>query len=205
MSGTSRLRSRSRVPAALRRRGWGAVLAVLLLASALTACSSSGGSAQNSYQFSGATKIGTVIPPAQREPAAKVDGSLLIGDGSTTLASRRGTVTVMPFWASWCPPCRVEMPQLQGLHSSLGGKVDFLGIDTQDARGTARSFVTDNNIDFPILFDQQGETALRLGNIPGKLPFTVLIDKQGRVAAVYFERYTTKDLQRALDTLLAEK
>ena len=80
------------------------------------------------------------------------------------------------------------MPQLQGLHSSLGDRVDFLGIDTQDARGPARSFVTDNTIDFPILYDQQGETALRLGNIPGKLPFTVLIDQRGRVAAVYFER-----------------
>ena len=205
MSGTSRLRSRSRVPAALRRRGWSAALAVLLLAGGLAACASSGGAAPDTYTFSGATKVGTVIPPAKRKPAAEVSGSLLTGDGSTTLASRRGTVTVMPFWASWCPPCRVEMPQLQGLHQRLGDQVDFLGIDTQDARGPARSFVSDNTIDFPILYDQQGETELRLGNIPGNLPFTVLIDQRGRVAAVYIGRYTTKDLQRALHTLRAEK
>jgi alkyl hydroperoxide reductase subunit AhpC len=66
--------------------------------------------------------------------------------------------------------------------------------------------VKDYDISYPIVYDEQGETALRLGDLPATaLPFTVLIDKLGKVAAVYVVRLSAKDLTSALDKLLAER
>ncbi len=68
------------------------------------------------------------------------------------------------------------------------------------------SFVKTYDITYPIVFDEQGETALRLGQLPAAaLPFTVLIDKHGKVAAVYIVRLSANDLTGALDKLLAEQ
>jgi peroxiredoxin len=84
--------------------------------------------------------------------------------------------------------------------------VDFVGIDFKDQRGKAESFVKDNDISFPIVYDQQGKTALQMGHLPAQgLPFTVLIDKQQRVAAVYTgDPLTPMDLEPVLNKQLAE-
>jgi peroxiredoxin len=83
--------------------------------------------------------------------------------------------------------------------------VAFLGVDFKDERGKAQAFVHDNDITYPMVYDKIGKTALQLGNLPALgLPFTVLIDKQQRVAAVYTQQVQPKDLERALNRLLAE-
>lgn len=181
-------------------------LAVAVAATAAVALSGCSGDSSDSktYKFTSATAVGKVIPEGDRKPAKDFSGALLTGDGKASLSDRDGKVVVIAFWASWCGPCKVEMPQLNDLHHDLGAKVAFLGIDSQDRRENARSFVRDNDIAFPIVYDQQGETALTLGNIPGSLPFTVLVDQQGRVAAVYVQRYAPKDLRGALDELTTE-
>ena len=145
------------------------------------------------------------IPHADRKKAGSFTGELLDG-GKTSLAAAKGKIVVVNFWAAWCAPCRTETPQFDLLYRKIKSKgVDFIGIDTKDVKGNARAFVKENDISYPIVYDEQGETALRLGNIPqAALPFTVLIDKQGKVAGVYVIRLSTIDLQRSLDTLLAE-
>jgi peroxiredoxin len=83
--------------------------------------------------------------------------------------------------------------------------VDFLGINTKDQKSKAESFVRDNDISYPILFDEEGQSALRLGNLPAaSLPFTVMIDKHQRVAAVYTGRLSPKDLEPVINKLRAE-
>jgi thiol-disulfide isomerase/thioredoxin len=146
-----------------------------------------------------------VIPAAQRKPAQSITGQLLDGQGSLSLHQYRGKVVVLNFWASWCEPCRSETPQLVGMSQRLRGDgVQFVGIDTKDTRAGAKAVVSSDHIRYPIVYDQEGQVQLRLGNIPGSLPFTVLIDKQGRVAAVYLSALTAKDLQRPLARLRAE-
>src|SRR5581483_6057087 len=121
------------------------------------------------------------------------------------LASTRGKIVVLNFWASWCGPCKTETPQFDLLYRQIKSRgVDFVGIDTKDARGAARTFVQQNDISFPIVYDEPGKTTLQLGNLPAvSLPFTVLIDQQGKVAAVYVERLSARDLQNSIDKLLA--
>jgi thiol-disulfide isomerase/thioredoxin len=169
----------------------------------LSACSGSGGG--SSFQFKYATKLGSLIAPDSRKTAQNIGGTLLDG-GSTNLRADKGKVVLLNFWASWCGPCKVEIPQLEQLYRTVHSKgVDYLGIDTKDLKSQARNTVSENHITYPVLYDQNGESQLRLGNIPGNLPFTVLIDRNSRVAAVYLGKLTVKDLDGPLHTLLAER
>ena len=182
------------------------LFAAALVLSACTgkdAVDQSGGSL---YQFSSATKLGKTIAVNDRETVGEVTGTLLSG-GTFDLAADKGKVVVLNFWASWCSPCRIEMPQFDSIYRKMKSDgVTFVGIDTKDGEAdAARSFVQDNQISYPIVSDEPGKTALRLGHIPtGSLPFTVVLDKQHRVAAVYIQRLQPADLQPVLTSLVAE-
>jgi thiol-disulfide isomerase/thioredoxin len=181
-----------------------AVLTLLAALLAVSACTSTG--SDGGYRFTSATALGKLIPAADRKPAGTFSGDLIDG-GTVGSADLRGKVAVLNFWASWCAPCRIESPQLDIVYRRLKDNgVDFIGIDTKDAKSNARSFVHDFDISYPIVFDENGEIAIRLGNLPARgLPFTVLLDKSGDVAAVYVGELTSKDLQVPLDALRAER
>jgi peroxiredoxin len=175
---------------------------------ALSACS--GGSdavdqsAKGDFKFTAGTQLGKLYPKDDRKPAATFTAARLDG-GRFSLAETRGKVVVLNFWASWCAPCKTETPQFDLLYRQIKSKgVDFVGIDTKDDKESAQSFVDNYKISYPMVYDEQGETALRLGNLPAAaLPFTVLLDQHGKVAAVYVIRLAAKDLQSAIDKLLA--
>jgi peroxiredoxin len=185
-----------------------ALLAVLAAALTLAACS--GGSdavdqnPNSTFKFTSGTKLGDLYPKADRKPTKGFTAKLLDG-AAFNLSSTRGKVVVLNFWASWCAPCRTETPQFDLLYREIKSKgVDFVGIDTKDDKGSAESFINNYNITYPIVYDEQGATALQLGNLPAAaLPFTVLLDQAGRVATVYVVRLSAKDLQNAIDKLFA--
>ncbi|MCU1658315.1 MAG: Alkyl hydroperoxide reductase/Thiol specific antioxidant [Pseudonocardiales bacterium] len=183
------------------------LLAVAVAVLLLAGCAGKNAVDQSSgqFRFVSGTSLGKTYPVADRKKAGDFTGTLLNG-GSLTLSQDAGKVVVVNFWASWCGPCLTETPQLDSVYRSNKSKgVSFVGVDTKDNRDPASSFVKQNDITFPIVFDEKGEAALRLGKIPALgLPFTVLIDKHQRVAAVYLSKLTAKDLQPALNTLLAE-
>ncbi len=179
--------------------------AVAVLVSACTGSNAVDQTQNGTFKFTSGTELGKLYPVKDRKPAGDFTAALLSG-GKVSLASTKGKVVVLNYWASWCTPCRTEAPQFDLLYRKVKTQgVDFLGINTKDEKGDALSFVKQNDISFPNVFDEQGETAIRLGDIPQTaLPFTVLLDKQGRVAAVYKIALSAKDLQRAISKLQAE-
>src|SRR3954468_1915972 len=164
-------------------RAASALLAAALL---LTACTGSDAVDQTgggTFKFGGATGLGDLYPQNQRKPAADFEGKLLDG-AKFKLASTRGKVVVLNYWASWCGPCKTETPQFDLLYRKIKSRgVDFVGIDTKDAKESARNVVRNTDITYPIVYDEPGETAIRLGNLPTvNLLFTVLLDKHSKVA-----------------------
>jgi peroxiredoxin len=177
------------------------LFALLGLVLALSACTSSGGT-----RIRSANKLGTIIPIADREPAGSFTGQLIDG-GTISTQDLRGKVTLVNFWASWCTPCRIESPQLDLLYRRMKSDgVQVVGIDTKDAKSNARAFVRSYDISYPIVFDETGEIQIRMGAewVRG-LPFSILLDKSGDVAALYLGQLTVKDLRGPIASLRAEQ
>jgi peroxiredoxin len=190
------------------KRLFAALAAAALAVSTLSACTGKDAvdhSNNGEYAFQQANNLGSLIAVGSRKKAEDISGTLLSG-GTASLRDNAGKVVLINFWATWCQPCIIETPQLDALYRRVHAQgVDFLGINTKDQKSKALSFVKDNDISYPILFDEEGESALRLGNLPSaSLPFTVMIDKHQRVAAVYTGRLSPKDLEPVIDKLRAE-
>jgi cytochrome c biogenesis protein CcmG, thiol:disulfide interchange protein DsbE len=126
-------------------------------------------------------------PPAQpRAGFSAPDFSLETLDGDTlSLADLRGHPVVLNLWASWCPPCRSEMPVLQEAYQQFQGQglvVLGLNMTSQDSEADARAFVQKLGLTFPIPLDRQG-TAASLYRMTA-LPSTYFIDREGVIQAV---------------------
>ena len=189
------------------------ILLGLVLATALLGSACSGGtdavdqSAGGQYRYVGATPKGKTIAEAKRKPAGPATGRLLDG-GGWTLNSLKGQVVVLNYWATWCAPCRIETPNLQKVYTAWKPKgVSFVGIDVKEAnRSPVQAFVKDNAVTYPVVFDEGAKTALQIGHLPLQgLPNTVVIDKQGRVAAVYVGNVLPADLEPVLASLTTER
>ena len=118
----------------------------------------------------GAALLGVVLPDAQGREQA--------------LAQWRGKVLVVNFWATWCAPCREEMPEFVAAQARDGAKgVQFVGIAVDDA-DKVRSYIQEIGLNYPALIGGYGaiELSKALGNELSALPFTVVLDRQGRVA-----------------------
>jgi cytochrome c biogenesis protein CcmG, thiol:disulfide interchange protein DsbE len=118
-----------------------------------------------------------------KAPGASHALSLLGGSGASSLASLRGKVVVLNFWASWCEPCQVEAPLLERAQTTLGrhgGTV--LGVTYLDASPDSLRFVRRYHLTYPNLRDADGSFARAYGT--DQLPESFLLDRQGNVRAL---------------------
>jgi len=126
-------------------------------------------------------------------------------DGNVhTLDEWDGRVIALNFWATWCPPCRTEIPEfiaLQRRYSDRG--LQFIGIALQTAEEAA-PFVQEYGINYPVLAGLQPvvEVARAFGNRIGALPYTVFIDRSGRIAHVHAGPLSGDEAERLLLPLL---
>lgn len=118
-------------------------------------------------------------PPRAGSPVPEVAGVTLMGD-SLALSSLRGGPVLVNLWATWCPPCREEMPYLQSLHERFGPdglRTVGISVDDPSARNQVGSFVDQVGVDFDILLDPRGRS-MDLFQVFG-LPATFLVDGEG--------------------------
>jgi thiol-disulfide isomerase/thioredoxin len=174
--------------------------AALLGGAALAGCSSSVGSSGGDQGFVGGKGAVTTLPADQRKPPGPVSGQTIDGK-PLSLKDFAGKVVVVNVWGSWCAPCRAEAPMLASAARQLTPKgVAFLGLDSRDpSKAAARAFARRFRVPYPSIYDQEGRSLLAFrGTLsPNSVPSTVIIDKQGRVAASVLgeiDRTTLRDL-----------
>jgi len=147
----------------------GAMIVGLLLAG----CYSSGGP-KRTIEAGGGGPAALAGAPAASYDVKRLDGR------TDALGRYRGSVVVMNLWATWCPPCRQEMPDLQRLYRENKAKgVVVLGVDQGESAQAAGAFVREHDVTFPILLDadqQYGRSYAAIG-----LPTTVIVDRSGHV------------------------
>jgi peroxiredoxin len=120
------------------------------------------------------------------------------------LSQWQGKTVVLNFWATWCPPCREEMPELSELHTEyLDKNVVVLGIALDDI-DAIKEFTTETPVSYPLFSaeDVGGQLASNLGNDKRALPYTVIIKPDGSIANTYFGRISKALLEEALAKLL---
>lgn len=116
----------------------------------------------------------------------------------------QGKIIVLNFWATWCPPCREEMPELSTLNEKYQNKnVIFLGVSTDDL-DLVKEFSKETKVSYPLLAaDMAGnDLAFSLGNNQDVLPYTVIIKADGTVAKTYFGRLSMPQLEETLNKLI---
>jgi thiol-disulfide isomerase/thioredoxin len=129
------------------------------------------------FRGGGSQASGPAALQGQRAPSFTVP---LLDGASSGLQTYRGHVVVMNLWASWCPPCRAEMPDLQHLYQTYKARnVVVLGVDQGESAQRVALFARSLGIHYPILLDQQqqyGRVYAALG-----LPTTIVVSAQGVV------------------------
>ncbi len=188
----------------MRRRVLGALVGVLLLAGCSTGQDAVDVNNGGEFRFVEGTPSGEVIPADERAAAPEFSGELLDGEEFDS-AELDGGIAVINFWGSWCAPCRVESPEFQEVYAEVRDRgVQFLGVNVKDTDQLARAFEDSFGIEFPSLYDPRGEVALAFRDYPANaIPSTIVLDAQGRVAAVYTGAVKQEDLRAVLDLLLA--
>jgi len=135
-----------------------------------------------------APEINALAPPFEL--------STLNGE-NLNLLDLRGEVVVLNFWATWCPPCIVEMPALQALHDETG--IRILGVNIGEQRSVVAQWIAANNITFDILLDPQGRVAQDY-QLRGQ-PSTYVISRDGIITHIFYGPVSMRDLRHALDAL----
>ena len=137
-------------------------------------------------------------PPDHSAP----DFTMLDMEGSeVTMASFFGKPIILNFWASWCGPCKSEMPEIQEFYEKYGENVQFVLVSLDDSLDTARGFIEDEGYTFPVYFDSTSMGGYTYG--ASSIPLTYFIDADGQMIAYYRGAMSADILQQGIDLIYA--
>jgi DsbE subfamily thiol:disulfide oxidoreductase len=144
---------------------------------------------------------GTVVE-AVSEPLPALEGPSVVGDERLSTADLRGSILVINVWATWCEPCRRELPAFARVAEDYAGRgVRFLGINYQDDRAAAAAWIErDYALPYPSIYDRSGESAAALG-FPG-LPDTFFVDEDGTMRFRALGEISERQLRSTIDRML---
>jgi thiol-disulfide isomerase/thioredoxin len=151
-------------------------------------------------------QVGTVtIAQADRQPLPPVAGTTLDG-ANLDLADLSGRVIVLNAWASWCEPCKQEIPAFVALDAAVDpADVAVVGLDVSDDDAAATAFATEYRMTYPSIVDPTGEILASLPDVPPKaIPSTLIIDRSGKVAARIIGVADQEELTRIVAEVSAE-
>ena len=135
-------------------------------------------------------------PPANIAP----DFTMLDMEGNeVTLASFFGKPIVLNFWASWCGPCKMEMPEIQKFYEKYGEEIHFLLVSVDESLDAAKTLISDSGYTFPVYFDTTSVGAYTYG--ASSIPLTFFIDAEGNLTAYYMGAMSESILQQGVDMI----
>jgi cytochrome c biogenesis protein CcmG, thiol:disulfide interchange protein DsbE len=174
-----------------------AALAALLLTGLVAGCGTddSGGRAR-AAEPTDVASVATDLPPCPDQPGRPASDPQLAGlsltcfsGGTLDLGRAPGVPTVVNLWASWCGPCREELPLVQQLADTAGDRVRVVTVNSQDGVPQATSFAADARLDLPTAYDGDGAVSAALG-LRG-LPQTLFVTADGSLAFVQVKAVTS--------------
>ncbi|MDR0451694.1 MAG: TlpA family protein disulfide reductase [Treponema sp.] len=162
-----------KIPPFLKRLAMLAALALLVPCAAASDPMDLGENVRQAFRRAGL--------PLAREKRPVVDFSLKLVDGKTvTLSALKGKVVFLNFWATWCPPCRAEMPSMEILYRRFRDQgLELLAVDLMENGKAVSDFLSDNKLSFPAALDSNG----RVGSDYGiqAIPATFIVDRDGKI------------------------
>lgn len=131
-----------------------------------------------------------------------IDGSSFTLSSTIDRTGTAGKPVVLNFWATWCGPCRIEMPHMQAASEKYAGQAVIVGVNQMEPADRIIEFATEFNLTYPLLVDEQNS----VNNLYGitSLPTTIFIDANGTVRELIIGTISQAVLEDRLDKLLAE-
>ena len=188
-------------------RAGAAAVAVVVLGGLVVGCTADDGQSVAGQGYIAGQGTITEVAAADRDDPVELAGRSLAGE-PIDIADYRGQVVVVNVWGSWCPPCIAEAPALQQVWEQSKSKgVQFIGINFRDNVDSARAHERRFGITFPSIYDPAGETLLRLrGTLnPRAVPSTLVLDREGRVAARVLGQVRASTLRALVSDALGER
>ncbi len=128
------------------------------------------------------------------------DSFELFDGGTATFADFGGKPLVINFWASWCPACVAELPDIQAVHEALGDEVTFLGVANADSRVAAIELADDVGLTYTLADDPKGDLFRSLGLIA--MPSTIFVTADGQIQEVFGGQLDEKALIARIEALV---
>ena len=189
------------------------ILLIVFIVGGLWYWDSRGGGVSRSGGAFGIVELAEAKNPTGRSPAPEVgragpDFLLETPQGGTLrLSDLQGQPVLINFWATWCPPCRAEMPELVAAyetHQEHG--LVIVGVDLQETNSQVLEFADEFGIVFPLVIDRNGEVAdaWRLGGPIEGIPTSYFLDETGVIRAFFYGPMTAESLEDRLEEILPD-